>query len=524
MSHRTARGSFVRQLLVFASASTALLTVNTRVHASGLEMTSIGAQSIGRGGAFVARASDPTAMAHNVAGLAGVRGWQVTASGYVALWQHCFARSGRYDGVDRGVVTEGTVFANSSYTNGRTAYPEVCNEGGPGVVPQLLVSRSIGRWLTIGGGLLTPAGVSAQRFTDRVQTSNGLAPAPQRYQVLSTGILVVHPTIAAAVQPLPWLRIGAALQPSIARFTGTTIVNAFGTQSPAGDIQTAADAWGFFFAGNVGVQLSPLPWLTIGAHVHTNGGPVALRGRTTATSQFYASDPSRRTVSQFDTEVSLPLPTTVRVGARAASLRAGTVNSPADRDPMHDELFDVELDVSWENSSVLDAVRTRNSGELEFSPGARFPVTPAAALRRSWRDVVGVRVGGDYNVIRDVLAIRAGFAWEQGAQTGPRVWQRQVTESNPDAGIDTTAYDNINLSLGASVRWRWFTVDVAYQHSFVANNIVDNGRATIVSGLVAVDAAACAMMGPPGPGACSNNRGEYRAALDVFSLGVTARF
>jgi hypothetical protein len=487
-------------------------------------MTSVGAQAIGRGGAFVARASDPTAMAHNVAGLAGVRGWQVTASGYVSLWQHCFARSGRYDAQDRGIVTEGTVFANSQYANGRTPYPEVCNGGGPGVIPQLLVSRSIGSWLTIGGGLLTPAGVASQQFPDRVQTSNGLAPAPQRYQVLSTGVLVVHPTIAAAVQPLHWLRVGAALQPSIARFNGTTVVNAFGSQSPAGDIRTAADAWGFFFAGNLGVQLAPLPWLTIGAHAHINGGPVQLKGQTTATAQYYASDPSRRTTSQFDTEVTLPLPSTLRVGVRAASLRAGAPATMAERDPMRDELFDLEINVSWENTSVMDAVRTRNSGELEFSPGSRFPVTPSAALRKSWRDVLGVRIGGDFNAIREVLAIRAGFAYEQGAQTGPRVWQGQVVETNPDASIDTTAYDNLNVSLGASVRWRWFTIDLAYQHSFVTNNQVDNGRATIVSGLVPVDAAACAMMGPPGPGACTNNRGEYRASLDVFSLGVTARF
>ena len=54
------------------------------------------------------------------------------------------------------------------------------------------------------------------------------------------------PDVAVAVAPTEWLRVGAAIQPSFGHFAGETMANAIGSQSPATDIRTAADAWGFF--------------------------------------------------------------------------------------------------------------------------------------------------------------------------------------------------------------------------------------------------------------------------------------
>lgn len=492
--------------------------------AGGIELGAVGVEAVGRAGAFVARASDPMALNHNVAGLVGLEGVQWTASMNVGLWRHCFAREGRYDGVESGVETGPTVFADSDYATARPAYPEVCNELTPAVVPQLAVTWRPRRWIAFGAGILTPAGVGSQRFPDRVETDAGLAPSPSRYMVLATNVAIVNPTLGVAVAPTSWLRLGAAIQPSFGHFAGETMANAIGSQSPATDVRTQADAWGFFWAGNLGVMVQPAPWITIGAHAHLNETPVVFSGTSTATVRPYASNPDRIHSSQFQSVVTLPLPSLFRLGVRFASLRTGAPTEWSDRDPMRDEDFDFEVDVHYETSSALQHVVTRSTGIVEVEPGMGAPATPEVVLRRSWRDTFGMRLAAERNVIPNKLALRAGFSWDLGAQTGARTYNGQVVGWNPDAGIDTGGYDTFGLSAGVSYRWSWLTIDVAYQHLFAAGQTVAQGRATTVSGTVPITAAACARgAGYPGPGACTNNQGAYTAAYDVLSIGITGR-
>jgi long-subunit fatty acid transport protein len=495
-----------------------------RAFGGGTEAGAVGVVAVGRGGAFAARASDPTAMGHNVAGLVGLPGVQWTLSGNVGLWSHCFQRAGRYDGVESGVEIRTTAFASSRYAMARPAYPEVCNEVTPAVVPQALVSWRPAPWIAVGAGLLTPAGIGSQRFPDRVETPVGLAPSPARYMVLTTGVVIVHPTLAVAVAPFPWLRVGAAVQPSWGRFQGETMANAIGSQSPATDVRTAVDASAFFWAGNLGVMIQPHPSLTLGVHAHLNATPIVFTGSSTATVRPYASDPTRMHRSTFQSEVTLPLPSLVRVGVRYASLRAGAPSDSAARDPMRDEVFDLELDVHFENSSVLNQVVTRSQGNVEVEPGMGSPATPEVTLRRGWRDTWGLRAAVEVNAVPNVLALRGGVSWDLGAQTGERALNGRTVPWNPDAGIDTAGYDTVGLSLGASARWRWLTVDLAYQHLFLSGQDVQQGRAATVSGTAPITAEDCARgPGYPGPGACTNNQGVFRAAYDVFALGITAR-
>jgi hypothetical protein len=513
--------AITKTAIVFLTVTVPICTV----FAGGTELGAIGVQAVGRGGAFVARASDPMALNHNVAGLLGLPGVQVTASANIGFWSHCFTRAGRYDGVESGIETRGTDFASSMYPTARPLYPEVCNEAGATFVPQVVVTWRPRPWLAVGIGLLTPAGVGSQRFPDRVETSAGLAPSPSRYMVVATNIALIHPTIGVAVAPTSWLRVGVALQPSIGRFAGETTANAIGSQSPATDIRTAADAWGFYWAANLGVMVQPAPWITFGAHAHINESPVVFTGTTTATARPYASDPALRHTSQFQSEVTLPLPNLYRVGVRFASVHTDAPAEWADRDPMRDEDFDFEMDVHYETSSALQQVVTRSTGTVETAPGMGAPATPEVILRRSWRDTFGVRMGAEKNIVPNELAVRAGVSWDLGAQTGQRTLDGRVLNWNPDAGIDTAGYDTFGLSLGGSYRWKWLTIDAAYQHLFTPGQNVDQGRSPVVSGTVPVTPESCARAtGYPGPGACSNNQGIYTAANNLLSLGITGRF
>src|SRR5262245_16280536 len=60
------------------------------------ELPDQGAQALGRGAAFTAKADDATAIYYNVAGLARQRGTHLQVSGNLQLNSIYFARAGRY--------------------------------------------------------------------------------------------------------------------------------------------------------------------------------------------------------------------------------------------------------------------------------------------------------------------------------------------------------------------------------------------------------------------------------------------
>src|SRR5262245_24572929 len=60
------------------------------------ELPDQGAQALGRGATFTAKADDATALYYNVAGIARQRGTRVQISGNLQLNTIYFARAGRY--------------------------------------------------------------------------------------------------------------------------------------------------------------------------------------------------------------------------------------------------------------------------------------------------------------------------------------------------------------------------------------------------------------------------------------------
>lgn len=504
----------------------ATMGVVSTAHAGGFEYPENGSIPMGRGGAYVARASDPSALMTNVAGIVGVPGFQLTLSSNFAVLSHCFQRSGNYEGFNENVTIEttGTVFEGSNYSSDPNTgvgapYPRVCNEGGIFPAPQLLATYRFNSRVAIGVGVYGPNSIGRQNFPDRVMTPAGLAPSPIRNMLLRSDLLIIHPTVAVAVAPVPWLRFGVAVQPSVAHFQFFTIANSVtGTaQSPNTDIGTEITATGFFMAGNLGVQVIPSPYVSFGAHAHINTNPV-LAGRATATVNYYAPNEAQRRQSSFDvTRMEVGLPTQLRFGARFALPRRGHVRineeiqGQAPFDPMRDEVFDVEADFIYETSSAFERLHIENRGEIDL--GANRVAAPSPIdVAHNWRNVWGVRVGGDFNAVPEVLALRAGVSYESGAQ------------STADAHIDIPAYDMLGLHAGLSLRFRWLTASIAYAHFFTGGNDASrDGRLSVVGTTGALRESDCAQPGT-GAGACQVNRGLYTASLDVFNVGLTAHW
>jgi long-subunit fatty acid transport protein len=513
------------------------LCTAAQVHAGGFEVPENGSVALGRGGAVVARASDPSTMATNVAGLAALPGFQVTISATIPALSQCFTRKGRYDGAWNGTLisTSGTTFSSSDYATAGASFPRVCNEPTFGVLPQLLASYRFGEKFAVGLGGYPPSTVGAKQYPRTVSADlpNGgstSAPGPQRYMMVRSGGLLVYPTLAVAWAPVHWLRVGAAFQPSFARAQGLSYASASGGQSPSADVSVNLDAQGVFFAGNIGVQVVPHPSWSFGAHVHLSQTP-RLRGTATQTLNPYTSDPATRVnfgVRPGNAEVDFVLPPVqARMGARYTVPREGRVKqtdtSPErSYDPMRDDVLDVEFDLIYEAAGANQYLHVMSSTpEANFNyPRSTCPKTlPAGAgitadvcFPRYWKDVVGLRIGSDVNVIPDQLAVRAGLSLETGAQ------------STRGANLDALSHDTIGAHLGGTFRPRpWLNLHFAYAHYFMRGIDAADGElpAVRLGGTLKPEQCAQALYGA---GACANNRGLFEARLDMFNVGATTHF
>ena len=74
----------------------AMLAAARTGRAGGFEIPDNGTEALGRGGAFVAKADDPTAIDYNPAGLAGQRGTRVLVDGHIINSSYSFKRFGAF--------------------------------------------------------------------------------------------------------------------------------------------------------------------------------------------------------------------------------------------------------------------------------------------------------------------------------------------------------------------------------------------------------------------------------------------
>ncbi len=532
--------------------ATAALVVGAAMPSSawafGIELPENGAAAFGRGGAFVARASDPSAVMHNVAGIAALPGLQVTLSSNVGRFSHCFQRTGNYESPRDGaaVRAEGTVFdpGNGSdplYQSGNVPYPEVCNNAGVALAPMILGTYRINRMFTLGFGAFAPSTTgSGQVYDDTVTARDSVtgqsfqAPSPARNLLFSKNLLVLHPVIALAVQPLPWLRFGIGIEPSFARFQFGLHVNADASapQSPASDVRINLDASAFFLAGSLSTQILPTRFLSFGAQFHYNF-PIDGSGTANNVALPYTRAPNGNIASTFTIDsMKVNLPWTLRAGLRYNHPRAGAEHFQNDGsglyDPMVHDVFDIEAMFTYEATSNLAQTDLANTGNIQIDPsGTSVPAPRAISIRSALSDVAGFRLGGDWNVIPGTLAIRAGGSYETGG-------------ASPVAtSIHLPAYAGGTVNAGVAYRWNWLTVNLSYGHYFFQTFDASTGQRaiTIPSAPVPNPAnppagytpegqidPATGCTGTRGAQACTINRGVYTATMNSVSLQLTARF
>jgi long-chain fatty acid transport protein len=190
--------------LVGLGLALSVLAPSAQVRAGGLYLFDRGTRALGRGGAFVAGADDPSSLWYNPAGLAA-SGKQIYMDATVTFFQGSF---------------------QPTDASGAPTGPKVDAQPMVLPIPTFAISHNFGLedW-TFGAGVFAPNTV-IMGWPDTVRTSMGVQPSPARYSLLSLkGSLQSALTAGFAWHGIEGLSIGADIQVQMARYKVKTALS-----------------------------------------------------------------------------------------------------------------------------------------------------------------------------------------------------------------------------------------------------------------------------------------------------------
>lgn len=375
-------------------------------------------------------------------------------------------------------------------------FAEVCFEGPNTFLPSVAVAVKLSDEVGIGLGYFTPEVQGAPQFGNpdgTVNTANGLRPAETRYFLANRNLSFLSFMGSIGWRPASWLRVGAGFQWTMLAFNTTSFARVDDFRDPSGDLRTDAFGRDLFIPGVVvSAHVVPTDWLDIAVGYKWSDN-IHSKGKLDLTlSPWGLQDPFSFNVDgqQFDVDKT-PSPLTthnqpgtidappvwvpqlsfgVRISDRlkprptdweAARKSAGRTVE----DHMSGERWDLEANAIVYFNQARDYTDfDTTTGELALGTiekdGRRSSGTVAigdcpaglpeqgqecATALRSRREHGGkqqysFRIGGDYNVLPGLLALRLGGSYE-------------TRGINPDF-FDPTNYDmtKIGLHAGFTVR------------------------------------------------------------------------
>lgn len=514
-----------------------------------MEFPDNGSEQEARGGAWVARASDPLATFYNPAGLAG-QPTRLTLQANLSMQNTCLTRLKASND-----ATPSTPAPNGDGTQPGKAYPQVCNNGSLFPDPQIAFTYRLTDRIGLGIAVLGPSAVGNVTWPDFI---NGNTPSPQRYLLVSSNVVLLTPTVGVGWEPVDNLRLGASFiagtAPTIDFINAAPAqVSAIGLGPGQNDVRNELKAHDYFIPGfTLGAIWTPIDRLDVAAW-YKYMGPINATGDVTTQAFYYQygqTNPSK--VVYGDTalpncnnpmltsnpcgnggnaHVKVTLPMEAKLGFRYHQPRTDVPPQPHVRDPMATDVFDAEADFTWANDSAFDVIQIRfpgnpnGTGVLPANPQINGQLPPNADVPHQFKDVFGVRVGGDYNVLPDQLAIRAGAFYETAAVN--------TTYQN----IDFIASDRIGFALGAQYRIKFsetkgnaLDIMAGFGHVFFGT-LTNNGP----NGLPALSGEQCGGMQPGPNGACPSGAQQYRtpwpvnlgtitSSINVINVGASYRF
>lgn len=468
------------------------LALAPSARAGGLEVPDRGVRSIARGGAFVARADDATAVDYNPGALSKLRGFHLTYN-HDLLWSH------------------------SRFTRAESSIPSAIDPAEYGVEPNEPVENG-DPLFPLGAFLAATHDFGLDGFTFAFSAygphASGKQSWPvkggQRYMLTELEALLAYagPSVAWGTDEYG---VGATLQyVAMPSLKYSLVVDGQPGPDPgypvnpyvsSSDVEATLELSDWFsYTAIVGAWWRPMPDVEIGLSgrvipVVLNGeGDIKLRNVPDQT-EFAEEDLE---VPGGHASLEIVLPPTARLGARYRHLEG-------DR-----EVFDVEIDLVYEAWHLVEAYEVDLEGQIILL--ANEPAQDVTIEKR-WRDTFSVRIGSTVSVVPDRLRLSAGGFWERGAS--PHNYTH----------LDFLSLDRIGLGGGAEVTigdvgGTRFDVAVSYSHIFQEDRTVTEERGKVVQQR---PVAQC-------PGECDGftgvpaNAGEFESSYDVLAFGVTAHF
>lgn len=498
-----------------------------------LEYADNGTAQFSRGGAWLATATDPIAGFYNPAALARqATGFSIGFN--LPIQKICFDRRGP-DGEKIGPSQNETDIGHM--------YPETCNSnsGQPNLVPSAGFTWRVSRGLALNLTVVPPSAYGLVEYPDRVPIAERAPiPSPQRYLSLYIKGTILYPTFAVGYSLTDRLHVGAGFVAGLAilevRSNSLGSVQGITTDEFENDSHSRIKAKDLFVPGFVASSLWEATDNIDLAGWYRYSDKIKAKGDLTVYSPYYTSQGKRRTLCEDDpttagcagtthsedsvgkdaASVTLTIPMEARIGARWHVPRAAPVGLEAERfrkdpyptrDPLRDDLYDVELDLSWANNSAADATEIRFPDRIQVegdTGGTATLFVPQNADRPTgWKDSFGARLGGQYNVIRNTLGLRAG-TWVE-------------TPAVDDEYLTVTGVPALRGGFGGGVVFRVQAVDLEFGYQHIWNAGLDNGGKGKLK----------AIAGAGTPDYRSNhavNGGSVTQHANVFSAGAVARF
>jgi long-chain fatty acid transport protein len=463
--------------------------------AGGFEIPDNGTEALGRGGAFVAKADDPTAIMYNPAGLAEQRGTRALLDGHVILSSYSFRRYGAYPDNPSDPATPWGGFP----------YPKVTDQGGPFFAPFLAATTDFGAldWLTVAVGVFGPSGDANRTYPIGVQGG----PAASRYDVVQPSSTIILPTLSAAVKPFDWLDVGVSMHlvRGVFSLVSTSFVDL--GDGPAGpcknveyhpcDSLSSLHATATSTAATLGVLVKPSRSLSFGLSART---PITLDA-TGGQATVLQSPLGQPIPPPGNATLHTELPWYWRLGGRYAVLEDDGF-----------EAGDVELDATYETWG------TQQSDGPHIHIDHLGPTGPAfddinIDVAHHYNDTFSIRGGGAYNARLPfgVVVLRAGAYYDKSA-----------TADNPGyTRLDFDTLDKFAGTVGVGLKWNGFTFNLGYAEVFELDRTVQPGTGQIRPIDGAQHGAPVDASGNLLPAV---NEGQYAGHTQIVSFSVMAVF
>jgi long-chain fatty acid transport protein len=455
----------------------------------------LGPRAAGRGGAFVARADDVTAVSINPAGLADLDGTVIQVGNQFSYYGYDYTRAPTLDYGQSPTPSQPTVF-------------DKVHNGTPwqAALPFIGISSRLGlRDWAFALAAFAPPGTSKEQFP---------LDGGQRYLMVDRQAIILNYAASAAWRFHDLFGVGVTLEwIAVPRLDYSLVINANPAQGSVNPVSSMYDILAettgsdpFTFNAIVGAWFRPSPSLQFGLA----GQIVPANIVTHSTLTLTALDPAllgtiattRNGNIANDVTVTLPLPLLVRGGGRYRHLAAGR------------ELFDVELDVeyeTWSRAKAFTVESTVDGKSLVATPmmAAGSPVSIGTiTVPKQWKNVLSVKLGGDFNLVPERWTLRAGVYYETAA--APSAY----------ANVDFAAGAQLGGALGTSLLLHAWEVALTYQLRYQPSFTVAEADARVYQ---QTPGGSCTAPSSD-PNVCNVNAGSYAATSHHVSLALIYRF